>query len=153
MMNSSNTSLTQSQLDFKLILNSLSDGMIITDQQFKILFSNRAFSTMSGIEASNLIGNKCHDVFPGNLCFSTDCPLTKLLSAGEQLVFDDEPHCKNCKHAPWIVTISAYPNETGDIGGYDLRPRLPRRSVTVGECELAEDCFQSICGAVHVEVL
>jgi PAS domain S-box-containing protein len=118
MMNSSNTSLTQSQLDFKLIINSLSDGMIITDQQFKILFSNRAFSTMSGIEASNLIGNKCHDVFLGNLCFSPDCPITKLLSAGTQLVFDDEPHCKNGKHSPWIVTISAYPDETGGIGGY-----------------------------------
>jgi PAS domain S-box-containing protein len=118
MMNTSNTDLAHSQLDWKLILDSVSEGMIITDRHFTILFSNRAFSNMSGIEASNLIGNKCHDVFPGDLCFSTDCPLKKLLSAGEQLVFDDEPHCKNCKHAQWLVTISAYPNETGDIGGY-----------------------------------
>jgi len=118
MMNTSNTRLAQSQLDWRLILNSVSDGMIITDRHFKILFSNRAFSTMSGIEASNLIGNKCHDVFPGNLCFSPDCPLTKLLSVDDQLVFDDEPHCKKGQHVPWIVTISAYPDETGDIGGY-----------------------------------
>jgi len=118
MMNTSNTRLAQSQLDWRLILNSVSDGMIITDRHFKILFCNRAFSTMSGIEASNLIGNKCHDVFPGNLCFSPDCPLTKLLSVDDQLVFDDEPHCKKGQHVPWIVTISAYPDETGDIGGY-----------------------------------
>ena len=118
MMNTSNTGLAQSQIDWKIILNSVSDGMIITDRDFKILFSNRAFSTMSGIEASNLIGKKCHDVFPGKLCFSSDCPLTKLLSVNDQLVFDGEPHCKKGQHAQWIVTISAYPDETGGIGGY-----------------------------------
>jgi PAS domain S-box-containing protein len=118
MMNASNNSLGQSQLYCKLILNSISDGMIITDRHFKILFINRAFSTVSSIDASNLIGYKCHDVFSCNLCFSPDCPLTKLLSAGDQLVFDDEPHCKNGKHAPWIVTISAYRDESGDIDGY-----------------------------------
>jgi HD-GYP domain-containing protein (c-di-GMP phosphodiesterase class II) len=92
--------------------------MIITDRHFKILFSNRAFSAMSGIEASNLIGNQCHDIFSSDLCFTSNCPLTQLPSAGEQLVFDDEPHCKKDQHVPWIVTISAYPDENGDIGGY-----------------------------------
>ena len=117
-MNSSNNSITQSQLDWQLILNSVSEGMIITDRHFKIIFSNRAFSTMTGIEISNLIGSKCHDVFPGELCFSSNCPLKRLLSVREQLVFDGEPHCKKGRHAPWIVTISAYPDEFGDIGGY-----------------------------------
>jgi len=73
---------------------------------------------MSGIEASNLLGNKCHAIFSSDLCFTSNCPLTQLPSAGEQLVFDDEPHCKNGTHAPWIVTISAYPDEDGSIGGY-----------------------------------
>lgn len=117
-MNTSNTNIAQSQLDWEKIINSVSDGMIITDQHFEILFGNSAYSTMSGIKASNLIGKKCHDVFPGNLCFSPDCPLTKLLSVDDQLVFDDEPHCKKSQHVPWIVTISAYPGETGDIAGY-----------------------------------
>jgi len=117
-MKTSNTSLAQSQLDWKKILDSVSDGMVITDRHFKILFCNRTFSTMSGIKASNLIENKCHDVFPGDLCFSSDCPLTKLLSVDDQVVFDDEPHWKKGQHAPWIVTISAFADEAGEIDGY-----------------------------------
>ncbi len=92
--------------------------MIITDRQFKVLFANRAFSALSGIDASSLVGKKCYDVFSGKLCFTPDCPLTKLRSTGEQLVFNHEPHCKNGKHAPWIITITAYPDADGAIGGY-----------------------------------
>jgi len=28
-------------------------------------------------------------------------------------VFDHQSHCKNVKHAPWIVTITAYPDASG----------------------------------------
>lgn len=118
MTNTSHSNLAQSQIDWQRILDTVSDGMIITDRHFKILFSNRAFSAMTGIEPSNLVGKQCHDVFSSQLCFTSDCPLTKLQSAGEQLVFDHEPHCKNGKHAPWVVTIATYPDATGDIGGY-----------------------------------
>ena len=112
---------TQTQLghqDWQRILDAVSDGLIITDRHFNILFVNRAFATLSGIDALSLIGKKCHDVFSSELCSTPDCPLTKLRSTGEQLVFDDEPHCKNGKHAPWIVTITAYPDANGAIGGY-----------------------------------
>ena len=118
MTNTSNSNPAQSQIDWQRILDTVSDGMIITDRHFKILFSNRAFSDMSGIEPSKLIGKNCHDVFSSQLCFTHDCPLTKLPSAGEQLVFDHEPHCKNGKHAPWVVTITTYPDASGSIGGY-----------------------------------
>jgi PAS domain S-box-containing protein len=118
MMNISNTGIYHAHLDWQAILNSVSEGLIITDRHFKIIFSNQAFSAMSGVEASNLIGNKCHDVFHNGFCFSSDCPLKKLFSIEDQLVFDDEPHCKKGRHSPWIVTISAYPDESGEIGGY-----------------------------------
>ncbi|WP_372683962.1 HD domain-containing phosphohydrolase [Desulfosarcina sp.] len=118
MEKSLNSNMAQSPLDWQRILDAVSDGMIITDRDFKILFCNRAFSVLSGIESANLIGKKCHDVFSSELCFSADCPLTQFPAAGQQLVFDHEPHCKNGKHAPWIVTITAFPDANGSIGGY-----------------------------------
>lgn len=118
MENKTNFNFDPSQLDWKRILDAISDGLVIIDLHFKILFCNRAFTVMSGIDLSNLIGKKCHDVFSSDLCFTPDCPLTKLPSPGEQLVFDNAPHCKNGKHAPWIVTTSAYSDEKGNIAGY-----------------------------------
>ena len=66
--------------DWQRIFDALSDGMIITDRRFNILFVNRAFSALSGIDGSDLIGKKCHDVFPSELCFTPNCPLSRLRS-------------------------------------------------------------------------
>lgn len=118
MTNPSHPDRTHLELDWQRILDTVSDGMLITDRDFRIIFSNRAFSAMSGIEPADLIGKKCHDVFSSRLCFTADCPLTKLPRAGEQLVLDHLPHCKNGRHAPWVVTITTFPDATGDIGGY-----------------------------------
>ena len=104
--------------DWQRIMDAVSDGMVITDRNFCIIFVNRAFATRSGADALSLIGKKCHDVFSSDLCSTPDCPLTQLQSIGEQLVFDHQPHCKNGKHAPWIVTITAFPDTNGAIGGY-----------------------------------
>jgi len=104
--------------DWQRIFDAMPDGLIITDRHFTILFVNRAFSALSAIDASGLTGKKCHDVFPGALCFTPECPLSRLRSTGEKLVFDDEVHCKNGKQAPWIVTTTAYPDAGGGIGGF-----------------------------------
>ena len=121
MATTSNSQPALSQLghqDWQRIFDALPDGLIITDRHFTILFVNHAFSALSATDASGLIGKKCHDVFPSALCFTPDCPLSRLRSTGEQLVFDGEAHCKNGKQAPWIVTTAAYPDASGAIGGY-----------------------------------
>jgi PAS domain S-box-containing protein len=81
--------------DWQRIADAISDGLIITDRNFNILFVNRAFATLSGVDAIRLIGKKCHDVFSNDLCSTPDCPLTQLQSIGEQRVFNHQPHCKN----------------------------------------------------------
>lgn len=104
--------------DWPRIVDAISDGLIITDEQLNILFVNRAFARLSGVDPLSLIGKKCHDAFTSQLCSTPQCPLRTLHSLDDQLVFDHKPHCKNGKHAPWIVTITAYPDASGAIGGY-----------------------------------
>jgi PAS domain S-box-containing protein len=121
MTTTSNSQPAQTQLghqDWQRIFDALPDGLIITDRHFTILFINRAFSALTVIDASGLIGKKCHDVFSSALCFTPECPLSRLRSTSEQLVFDDEAHCKNGKQASWIVTTTAFPDADGAIGGY-----------------------------------
>ena len=105
-------------LEWPRIADAISDGLIITDQHFTILFVNRAFAALSGVDPRRLVGKKCHDVFTSQRCSTSKCPLTSLRSLDGQLVFDHEPHCKNGNHASWVVTITAYPDANGGIGGY-----------------------------------
>ena len=104
--------------DWQRVFDALPDGLIITDRHFNILFINRAYSALSGIDGSALIGKNCHDVFHSELCFTPNCPLSRIRSTSEKLVSENEVHCKNGKQAPWIVTTTAYLDESGAIAGY-----------------------------------
>jgi PAS domain S-box-containing protein len=104
--------------DWQRIADAISDGLIVTDRHHRILFVNRAFATLAGVDARRLIGKKCHDVFSCDLCATPECPLAACQAIGEQRVFNHQPHCKNSQHAPWIITANAYPDANGDIGGY-----------------------------------
>jgi PAS domain S-box-containing protein len=118
MTNILNSDLAQPQLDWQRILDTVSDGMIVTDRDFKIKFCNRAFSVFTGIESRDLIGRKCHEVFSSELCFTSDCPITKTGSGRDQQVIHHESHCKNDKHAPWVITTTIVSGENGSIAGY-----------------------------------
>ncbi|MGD9365718.1 MAG: HD domain-containing phosphohydrolase [Desulfobacteraceae bacterium] len=100
------------------IFNTIPDAIVITDQQFNILSVNRAFSALSGLAASELVGRKCHELFPCALCHTPGCPLAKVRSARKQIVFEDEAHCKNGQQAPLIITATAFEDDDGNVGGY-----------------------------------
>ena len=51
-----NGKLTEPQL-----LNSLADGVYITDTNRKILFWNRAAERITGWSAAEVVGRSCHD--------------------------------------------------------------------------------------------
>jgi PAS domain S-box-containing protein len=100
------------------IFNTIADGLVITDLQFNILFVNRAFTDFSGKAASDLIGRKCYASFSCALCHTPGCPLTKVRSARQQIVFEDEVHCKNGQQAPLIITATTFEDDDGKVGGY-----------------------------------
>jgi PAS domain S-box-containing protein len=107
-----------SHQQWQIIFNTIPDGMVITDRQFNILYVNSAFSNLSGIAESDLIGRKCYELFSCTLCHTPDCPLTKIRSVHEQIVFEDEAHCKNGQQAPLIITATAFEDTDGKVGGY-----------------------------------
>jgi PAS domain S-box-containing protein len=119
-MNSSK-SRPQIQLDnqvWQRIFNAVPDGLMVTDRQYNILFINSKFSSMSGIEASRLVGKKCCDVLACAACHTADCPLSKVRVSGEPLIVEGDGHCKNRNQRPWIIAMDRYPDDEGGIAGY-----------------------------------
>jgi PAS domain S-box-containing protein len=106
------------QQNWQRIFNAIPDGLIVTDRQHTILFVNRAFSALSGVRASHLVGRKCHEVFACARCNTPDCPLAKIRSPDEQFSTYTEDHCKNRRQAFWFITVSAYADASGDVAGY-----------------------------------
>ncbi len=103
-------------LDWQQVLQALPDGLIVTDQDFTIIFTNSAFSRISGKAAAQVTGEKCHRMFPCELCHSAACPLTRLQEAGGHLQYESDGHCK-VRQTPWLVTASAYYDAAGRFAG------------------------------------
>lgn len=100
------------------IFDATPDGLLITDKDFNILFVNRTFTALLETEESDLVGKKCFEAFSCALCHTSECPLARVKSREEPLTLYGGDHCKNGRKVSWIVTTSAYPDDTGSIGGY-----------------------------------
>lgn len=77
------------------ILNSLAEGVITVDKEFKITFINQAAAKITGFTQNEVIGKICKNVFRSEFCMD-NCPILNVLKTNKS-VFDleTEIECKN----------------------------------------------------------
>ncbi len=120
-----NGNLTEPQL-----LNSLADGVYITDMDRKILFWNRAAERITGWTAAEVVGRTCHDSLlchvdkDGNcLCGHDTCPLHRSIITNQP---STEPlllfaRCKSQQRMPVEVSVAPLTNAAGEtVGGIEV---------------------------------
>ena len=66
------------------ILNSLAEGVLTVDKNFKINFFNRAAESITGFNKEEVIGQFCKYVFKCELC-QTQCPIGLVLESGNDI--------------------------------------------------------------------
>ena len=66
------------------ILNSLAEGVLTVDKDFKINSFNRAAESITGYSKTDVIGQFCKYVFKCELCQSK-CPIGLVLESGNDL--------------------------------------------------------------------
>ncbi len=66
------------------ILNSLAEGVLTVDKNFKINFFNRAAESITGFNKDEVIGQFCKYVFKCELC-QTKCPIGLVLESGNDI--------------------------------------------------------------------
>lgn len=104
------------QIDWEQIFRAFPDGLMITDGDFTIQFVNQAFSKLID-KSAQIVGEKCHQVFPGSLCHTVACPLTCVRTSGEAQFGEGQVHCKISNQAPWLVTAVAFYDQNGRFAG------------------------------------
>ena len=105
------------QIDWEQIFHVFPDGLMVTDRDFTIQFANSAFLRLLGKEASEIVGKKCHQAFPGSLCGTPDCPLAKVQIGVSSILYNGRQHCKVVKDLPWVVTATALKDSEGRFAG------------------------------------
>ncbi|MBN1883102.1 MAG: sigma 54-interacting transcriptional regulator [Deltaproteobacteria bacterium] len=68
-----------------LILDNIADGVFTVDTDWKITSFNTAAENIVGIEKSEALGRRCHDVFSASICTSR-CALRHSIETGEAII-------------------------------------------------------------------
>ena len=71
--------------DFEALMNSLEEGVFISDKDRNILFFNNSAGRILGYEPEKVIGKKCNEIMETNLCDSK-CSIIESLSSGNQII-------------------------------------------------------------------
>jgi two-component system response regulator HydG len=70
---------------WKMILDSIADGVFTVDADMRITTFNRAAEEITGFSASEAVGSCCHEIFRTRVCF-TACSLREAQATGEAVV-------------------------------------------------------------------
>lgn len=99
------------------ILNSLAEGVITVDKEFKITFINEAASLMTGFQKDEVIGKICKNVFKSEYC-SENCPIARILKFGKSIFdYDSQIECKNSAPIPIRLNAALLKDETDNPAG------------------------------------
>ncbi|MFA8344394.1 MAG: sigma-54 interaction domain-containing protein [Rhodothermaceae bacterium] len=100
------------------ILDSIGEGVLTVDKEFRINFVNKAAKRILGLEESEIIGNFCKYVLASSHCFN-NCPIASALTSGKGTIGQEikiAPPGKKSIHLK--VNSSVLYDDTGEpIGG------------------------------------
>jgi PAS domain S-box-containing protein len=97
------------------IFETAADGMRVIDKDFNVLRSNKTLLSLSGATESK--GRKCHEVFPGPMCHTPQCPLTRIIEGEERLECVTEKVRADGSKIPCILTATAFRDRGGELIG------------------------------------
>jgi PAS domain S-box-containing protein len=102
---------------FRVILNSIADGVFTTDSEGKITFLNKAAEEITGFSSKEALGRYCFDIFRADIC-QTRCALKETLKTKKEIT--NRPVTilnKAGKRVPISISTAVLKNEKGQIIG------------------------------------
>lgn len=100
-----------------VILDSLAEGVITVDKEFRIKFFNSAAEKLTNFSRDQVIGSFCKEIFQSEFCFS-NCPIANVLKNGKN-IYDVETfmQCNNKKPIPVRLNAAIIREEDGEPSG------------------------------------
>jgi PAS domain S-box-containing protein len=129
-----------------VILNSIAEGVITVDKEFKITFINEAAEKLTGFQKDQVIGQFCKSVFKSVLCLS-NCPIAQVLRNGKN-VFDLETsiNCFGSHEIPIRLNAAVLRDENSIPNGGVITFRDISLFKQVEDIIKAESQFHNIVG-------
>lgn len=105
-------SLAMSEAEWESTFNGITDWISVISPDGQIIRSNNAIESLTGIPASQVIGQNCFELIHGTPCTIDNCPKSQMLKTGNREFADiRKPDGKG-----WLqVTVDPIFDATGDV--------------------------------------
>ncbi len=100
------------------ILDSIGEGVITVDKEFRINFVNKAAYKILGLSEEEIVGSFCRYILPSSRCFN-NCPIADALKSGKN-VFGQEIKINRSGKPPFHLKVNSsvlYDETDEPIGG------------------------------------
>ncbi len=115
------------------IFQTAGGGMRVIDKDFNVLRINEAFSSLSGSGEAEAVGKKCYEGFPGPMCHTRQCPLSRILAGEERVECEVEKYRSDGTRILCIVTATHFRGPGGEVIG------IVEDFKDITECKRAEE--------------
>jgi PAS domain S-box-containing protein len=150
---------------FQAILDSISEGVMTLDKDWKIVSWNRAAEKITGFHKEEVLGQECMDLFRTALC-RKNCPVDRALSCGHPYQ-DIQVEIRNKRNEVVHLLVNAAPLYDTDghiIGGLEtfrdvsqnrwMQEELQRHygyTTMVGRSEAITKIYELLASLVHTD--
>ena len=116
------------------LVESIYDGLVAIDNDFKILYVNKQFAEIYGKEPHDFIGKRCTDVIGFDHCYKS-CPHHNVITNHADYS-EHSLHCRKNEAGPFCVSASPIIDKDGEtIGVLELYRNMKRLGMYIGSLE------------------
>ncbi len=107
----------RSSQEINQIFNSIGIGMCLIDSNYQIARVNSTYLKIFRKKEEEVIGHKCYDTMPCDLCHSNECPLTRILNGSDSYEFEVQKELNDQTMLTFITTANPFYSPDGKIQG------------------------------------
>ncbi|MEW6586121.1 MAG: PAS domain S-box protein, partial [Nitrospirota bacterium] len=115
--NRSEEMVRRAYAELNQIFQTAADGMLVIDADFAILRVNETFARLAGTGSAGAIGKKCYEVFPGEQCHTSACPVTRIMSGEERVEFETLKKGTDGRGIDCMVTATPFRGDNRQLIG------------------------------------
>jgi PAS domain S-box-containing protein len=104
-------------MELTQIFDTSADGMRVIDKNFNTLRVNKTFLELAGVSREGIEGRKCYEVFNGDSCHTSKCPMIRIQKGEQRVEYDGFKIGPNGLPIPCIITATPFLDSDGNLVG------------------------------------
>jgi len=109
--------LNESHAELNQIFDTAADGMRLISLDGVIQRANSTFAGLVHLPLNQIIGRKCHEIFPGEACHTDHCPLILIQKRSQYVESEQERVTVDGRTLTCLLTVSPFNSAKGKLVG------------------------------------